>query len=130
MITHYDTFAARGRAHARGVLDWLQTAGKMQGCVTARSSRGWRSRAPVALSLILETQPAIKRAHLITHYEPFAARGRAHGRGALGGVRTAEDKRGQVEGKKEDLVALKSTGRVVLRSRTCPAPSRAPAHTP
>ena len=44
---------------------------------------------------------------------PFAASGRAHGRGGLGGVRTAKEKAGLLEGKLEDLVALKSAGRLV-----------------
>ena len=46
-------------------------------------------------------------------HEPFAASGRAHGRGGLGGVRTAKEKAGLLEGKLEDLVALKSAGRLV-----------------
>ena len=57
---------------------------------------------------MLEAPPAIKHAPPITHYEPFAAGGRAHGRGGLGGVRTAKDKSGLREGKQEDLGALKA----------------------
>ena len=45
--------------------------------------------------------------------QPFVASGRAHGRGGLRGVWTAKEKRGLVEGKKEDLVALKSASRLV-----------------
>ena len=43
----------------------------------------------------------------------FVAGSRAHGRGGLRGVRTAKEKAGLLEGKLEDLVALKSAGRLV-----------------
>ena len=58
--------------------------------------------------MILEAPPAIKHAPLLMFCEPFAAGGRAHGRGGLGGVRTAKDKTGLREGKQEDVVALKA----------------------
>ena len=50
---------------------------------------------------------------LLDQLGPFAASGRAHGRAGLGGVRTAKEKAGLLEGKLEDLVALKSAGRLV-----------------
>ena len=62
---------------------------------------------------MLEAPPAIKHAPPITHYEPFAAGGRAHGCGGLGGVLTAKEKRGLVEGKREDVMVFKNTGHLV-----------------
>ena len=80
----------------------MRTAVEMQGCLRARRWSRWRSRVPVVLSVMLEAALAIKHAPLIMFCELFAAGGRAHGRGGLGGVRTAKEKRGLLEGKRED----------------------------
>ena len=63
--------------------------------------------------LILEAPLAIKHAPLIMLHKPFAAGGRAHGWGGWGCERTAKEKRGLVEGKREDVVVFKNTGHLV-----------------
>ena len=45
-------------------------------------------------------------------HKPFAAGGRAHGWGGRGCERTAKEKRGLVEGKREDVMVFKNTGRL------------------
>ena len=61
---------------------------------------------------MLEAPLAIKHAPPTTHYEPFAAGGRAHGWGGRGCERTAKEKRGLLEGKREDVMVFKNTGRL------------------
>ena len=63
--------------------------------------------------LILEAPPAIKHAPLLMFCEPFAAGGRAHARQGRGCERTAKEKRGLVEGKREDVMVFKNTGHLV-----------------
>ena len=63
--------------------------------------------------LILEAPPAIKHAPLLMFCESFAAGGRAHARRGRGCERTAKEKRGLVEGKREDVMVFKNTGHVV-----------------
>ena len=65
-----------------------------------------------------EPQPPGRSPGLRTHvldllHDPVVASGRAHGREGMGGVWTAKEKAGLLEGKLEDLVALKSAGRLV-----------------
>ena len=63
--------------------------------------------------MMLEAPPTIKHAPPITDYEPFAAGGRAHARGGRGCERTAKEKTGLVEGKREDVMVFKNTGHLV-----------------
>ena len=62
---------------------------------------------------MLEAPLAIKHAPPTTHYEPFVAGGRAHGWGGRGCERTAKEKRGLLEGKREDVMVFKNTGHLV-----------------
>ena len=106
-------FVVGGRAHTRGGLGWVRTAVEMQGCLRARRWSRWRSRVPVVLSVMLEAALAIKHAPLIMLHKPFAAGGRAHGWGGWGCERTAKEKTGLVEGKREDVMVFKNTGHLV-----------------
>ena len=91
-------------------------SGRPRKCRAVRGQEGGCGRVQEHESpcpLILEAPPAIKYAPPLMLHEPFAAGGRAHARGGLGGVWTAKEKRGLVEGKREDVMVFKNTGHLV-----------------
>ena len=91
-------------------------SGRLRKCRAFRGQEGGCGRVQEHESpcpLMLEAPPAIKHAPPITDYEPFAAGGRAHARGGRGCERTAKEKTGLVEGKREDVMVFKNTGHLV-----------------
>ena len=74
---------------------------------------GWRSRAPVFVHVDPRSPAGHQTRPLLMFCETFAARGRAHARAGRGCERTAKEKRGLVEGKREDVMVFKNTGHLV-----------------
>ena len=91
-------------------------SGRLRKCRAFRGQEGGCGRVQEHESpcpLMLEAPPAIKHAPLLMFCESFAAGGRAHGRRGRGCERTAKEKRGLVEGKREDVMVFKNTGHLV-----------------
>ena len=90
-------------------------SGRPRKCRAVRGQEGGCGRVQEHESpcpLMLEAPPAIKHAPLRMFCESFAAGGRAHGRRGRGCEWTAKEKRGLVEGKREDVMVFKNTGRL------------------
>jgi len=91
-------------------------SGRPRKCRAVRGQEGGCGRVQEhesPFALILEAPPAIKHAPLLMFCESFAAGGRAHARQGRGCERTAKEKRGLVEGKREDVMVFKNTGHLV-----------------